>query len=135
MIEVEDVISELESGLISFEDLSEYLHAHVQGMWIVSDPSVMISLQVLLAASEIDRGFPDSTVDIGITAKPLNEAKWFKTKASVLSRNFSCIAIFESGGLNIDPAELNEVIVISSGRPLHSAACALQDPWDYKESG
>jgi len=48
----------------------------------------------------------------------------------ILSRQatFSCIAFFESGGFNIDPIYLGNVIAISSGNSIFVAAPLLCDP-------
>jgi hypothetical protein len=48
----------------------------------------------------------------------------------VLNRQatFSCIAFFESGGFNIDPANLSRVMAMSSGNSIFVAAPLLCDP-------
>jgi hypothetical protein len=147
-LELDYVISEIEAGLFSAASLSEILDIPVGSLWIerqqldendearnteanyirAQSKEVAKSLDALVKAAKVYRDLPNSTIDIGVTSQPLAAAKYLESSGSMLADKFSCIAFFESGIINVDPEELNEVIAISSGNSLHIAACCLQDP-------
>jgi hypothetical protein len=136
IIDIDSVISYLEAGIFSVASLSKYLAEPEEEFWMFPTNSILKSFQTLLAASALYRDLPDSTVSIEVTTKCLGDAKWARESAtaSALMKNFSCIALFE-GGLDIDPAELEDVLAISSGNSLHIAAFCLQDPWHEAKPG
>jgi hypothetical protein len=129
-LDIDHVIYSLEQDILSAESVSNYSN------------SVMYSLKgsfdALLGVADIYRNLPDSTIDIGVTSKPLGNAKWRAKRRLAgmkLACNFSCIAMFESGGIDVDPSELMDVIAISSGNSLHIAECCLRDPWHEESEG
>jgi hypothetical protein len=136
-LEIDYVISQLEQGTFSSEGLSRHLN-NPQEFWKIPGSSIEDSFAALLGVAEVYKNLPDSTIDIEVTSTPLNDAKWQQKSslsATKLARDFSCIARFESGGIDVDPVELTDVIAISSGNSLHIAACCLRDPSEDQDSG
>ena len=136
-LEIDYVISQLEQGAFSSESLSRHLN-NPQEFWEIPGFSIEDSFAALLGVAEVYKNLPDSTIDIEVTSTPLNDAKWQQKSslsATKLARDFSCIARFESGGIDVDPVELTDVIAISSGNSLHIAACCLRDPSEDQNSG
>jgi hypothetical protein len=135
-LEIDYVISQLEQGAFSSESLSRHLNSPLE-FWKISGSSIEDSFTALLGVADVYKNLPDSTIDIEVTSTPLTDAKWHQTSsfaATKLARDFSCIARFESGGIDIDPVELTDVIAISSGNSLHIAACCLRDPSEDQNS-
>jgi len=136
-LEIDYVISQLKQGAFSSESLSRHL-TNPQEFWKIPGSSIEDSFAALLGVAEVYKNLPDSTIDIEVTSTPLKDAKWQQKSsfsATKLARDFSCIARFESGGIDVDPVELTDVIAISSGNSLHIAACCLRDPSENQNSG
>lgn len=132
ILDVEYVISELENGRFSAESLSPCLANLARGIFLSDSTAARASVEAWVVASEIFRDLPNATIDIGVTSRPLCESHWLSTTASAVARRFSCIAMFESGGLNIHPTQLEDVIAISSSNSLYIAAYLLHDPWNHE---
>jgi hypothetical protein len=122
-----------------------------RAIWILAAPRIhantLISLEALAIASHVYKQFPSATVSLRITSQPLYKAEClpritpgglallnkgenamnigqFITRAEA----FSLIAMFESGGLSIDPKHLTRVMAISASNSIFVAACVLSDP-------
>ena len=111
-------------------------------------PDTLIdSFNALYLATELYRHFPPVTIPVGIVSRPIHRSKWFqnhtgdfrrgksgeRTVASswpLMSELFSCIAMFESGGLDIDPTYLTNVFALSSRNSIFVAGALLSDPSD-----
>jgi hypothetical protein len=104
-------------------------------------PQIISSLTALRLASQIYKQFPPATIPLKITLQRLDLAHWpmkdpeaglrQETKTlRELSRAqvFSCLAMFESGGINIDPAQLKGVMAMSAGNSIFAAEVLLSDP-------
>ncbi|KAI0881530.1 uncharacterized protein GGS22DRAFT_196460 [Annulohypoxylon maeteangense] len=103
-------------------------------------PNYVSSLRASATAMEIytnlgaDATLKTSTID----KTTLKSARWFINKYDydvtswmvLLSRSeaFSCIAMFESGGLNIDPLGLEEVFAMTSGNSIFVSSSMICDP-------
>ncbi|KAI0416558.1 hypothetical protein F5X98DRAFT_179954 [Xylaria grammica] len=83
---------------------------------------------------------PDATIKTSITDKStLKSARWIphqeEKNASPLriklskAEAFACIAMFESGGLNIDPVGLKEVFAMTSGNSIFVSSSVICDPF------
>lgn len=105
------------------------------------------SLMILTQATKLYDCLPGTTVSISILNHPLIEAKWhcvdaslyldqglFDTKdptsAHVLlqSEIFACIAMFESGNLNLATESCRSVMAMSSGNSIFTVSALLNDP-------
>ncbi|KAK3174200.1 hypothetical protein OEA41_001444 [Lepraria neglecta] len=116
------------------------------------------SLNNLTVASALYRRLPGATVSISVVQIPMYTVKWavygpinfdisdfrlfgFREHVSQWqgdpnkamlyfpkTAQFACIAMFESGTLNIDPAGLSTVMALSSGNSIFVVDSLLQDP-------
>jgi hypothetical protein len=93
------------------------------------------SLLASAIANIIYEQFPNVTIPLRLVDRPLGGALWLPdvpTESMWLNmdrcRTFACIAMFESGGLNIDPSHLSRVFALSSRNSLLVAGTILSDP-------
>ena len=95
------------------------------------------SLVILAEATRLYDELPGATVSISVLGTPLHKAKWYHCRSQrwwqrlgVLSRSakFACIAMFESGNLNLDPDSIQSVMAMSSGNSIFTLTALLQDP-------
>jgi hypothetical protein len=115
------------------------------------------SLKYLLVASTLYSRLPGATVSIRVVQTPLHTVRWAEhelNKAEIVDfkafgfqkyfewykdvdkemlwfpkrAQFACIAMFESGTLDIDPAGLSSVMALSSGNSIFVVDSLLQDP-------
>ena len=97
-------------------------------------------LRACASAAEIYKLLPDATVSTSVLSQTLDLAKWIPSRVEarsqpmrlVLSKAevFACIAMFDSGTCNLDPAGLREVFAISSGNSIYVAGPLLCDPYE-----
>jgi hypothetical protein len=95
------------------------------------------SISALAQATALYDQLPGATVSISVLNVSLREAKWRncyhkrkRTHLGQLSRcgKFACIAMFESGNLNLDPDSITSVMAMSSGNSIFTLSALLQDP-------
>lgn len=89
------------------------------------------SLRALSLATKTYKDLPGSTISLGIISTTLHDALWLPSEhIQQLSRQekFACIAMFESGSYNIDPATLNDVIALSSRNSIFASKLLHHDP-------
>lgn len=94
------------------------------------------SLDAFIYAAKLFAYFPEATVDLSVIRNPLHLAKWAQPAVTAfpnLGRAFSCLAMFETGTLNIDPSELKNTMAMSAGSSLFMAQYLLGDPADMLE--
>jgi hypothetical protein len=100
-----------------------------------------MSLRACVAASEVYKLIPDSTISTVVVSQPLWKSKWMLeqprwtshlTQGGEMSRAqvFACIAMFDSGTCNLDPDSLREAFAMSSGNSIYVAAPLLCDPYE-----
>ncbi|KAK0612618.1 hypothetical protein B0T17DRAFT_511795 [Bombardia bombarda] len=107
----------------------------------------MTSMHVLGSGIEVYNHLPSALVDMKITTTPLYLAKWadpdLRRTMQVLSqdpdlepntsdlatvRHFSCIALFDTGHINLHPTHFVNAMAISSGDSLYVSEKLLSDP-------
>lgn len=115
-----------------------------------SEAEALHSLRCLEAAVMIFKQLPSATLSLNAISHPgLASALWATASEpavvddlnrtekflqhllpQTVRRNatFSCIAFFESGGFDIDPAQLKNAMAVSSGNSIYVAAPLLCDP-------
>ncbi|MCJ1419369.1 hypothetical protein MMC32_005723 [Xylographa parallela] len=101
------------------------------------------SLRVLASAVLVYKLLPSATIPVSICDNQIEQARWIplegQKKLHFESDNlmpypldrpstFACIAMFESGSMNLDPKVLSEVMAMSSGNSIYVAAPLLCDP-------
>jgi hypothetical protein len=108
---------------------------------------IIKTLQAFDIASRIYEQFPSATIPLKITSSPIISATWLPplpstwqpsfmnvghniTPLQLMTRPqvFSCLAMFESGGINVNPAQLKGVMAMSAGNSIFVAEILLSDP-------
>ncbi|KAN0103161.1 hypothetical protein V8E51_011474 [Hyaloscypha variabilis] len=99
------------------------------------------SLRAGLVATEIYKLLPDATISTTVVSQSLWLSKWLpahrEDQNHLLSsvevtraQAFACVAMFESGSCNLDPAGLQEAFALASGNSIYVAAPLLCDPFE-----
>ena len=99
-------------------------------------PSYYKSLRALAAAQEVFNKLPNAEVDLAVVSRSLSQAKWAQslwllpdfvmTRASAVA----CICMFESGELNLQPEDLEDVMAVSSSNNLYASEILFCDPYE-----
>lgn len=121
-----------DQGWLINEDIHQIRHRGVSSR-------LHASLHAVSFATATYRHFNNASVSLKILNYPIGNANWFKGmetpssreksgSAYTLARSFACIAMFESGGLNLDLEDLDRVFAMSSGNSLFVAEIVLCDP-------
>ena len=133
----ERLSDELRSSTWAAPKISECLK-QFQKKW----PFSWGSLTAFAYASRLFEEFPETTVALSVIEKPLHEAKWVGLPYSYalteargeigldqpLENLFACLAMFESGSLDLDPHDLEHVMAMAAGNNLFIADYVLCDP-------
>ena len=100
--------------------------------------SYYMSLKALAAAQEVFNDLPNAEVDLAVVSRSLSQAKWAQslwllpdfdfvmTRASAVA----CICMFESGELNLEPDDLEDVMAVSSSNNLYASEVLFCDPYE-----
>lgn len=94
---------------------------------------VLKSLRSLEVATSIYNRLDGATISSSIVERGLHEAKWAvagRDFSLTRSMVFSCIAMMETGKINLDAQRLEHVIALSSGNSLFVSTRLLTDPYD-----
>ena len=92
------------------------------------------SLHALYAASRIYGGLTNADVDLSIMSMPLHEASWVQKLSSKKivdldrSHTLACVALFDTGSVDLYPEDLESVMAISSGNSLYATEILFCDP-------
>jgi hypothetical protein len=103
----------------------------------------------MAAISELYSDWPEATISISSTKRPLGLAHWaanLSEKMPVLaleksetkrfrSTKFACLAMLESGGHDIHPDQLELVMALATANSIYAAESLLQDPYQEDRSG
>jgi len=135
-----DIAAILDSKLIH----ESFLSKHLKHLWDFGKDQqpYFQALHAASAAADLYGQLKGSTIDLSVTSKSLAKTTWFPgstqyAKQRFLSRTqaFACIAFFESGGLELSPDRLENVMALSSGSSLYVAEALLRDPWITANQG
>jgi len=135
----------LRSGKAKSEKLVEYLKSYQvaeegsTSQQYFEKPTIHVtdSISSLAQATALYDQLPGATVSISVLNVSLREAKWRKCyhrrqrthfKQLCWCEKFACIAMFESGNLNLDPDTIDSVMAMSSGNSIFTLSALLQDP-------
>ena len=94
------------------------------------------SLDNLAAAQTVFKKLPNAEIDLAVISRCLSEAKWAKDHNPfddvLMSRasTVACICMFESGELDLDPEDLEDVVAVSSSNNLYASEVLSCDPSD-----
>ena len=92
------------------------------------------SFFVLLKAHQVYSTMPEAEISMALLSKPLVEAKWAKAflgkkgAESERALSLACIALFDSGTIDLKPEYFDEVLAISSGNSLYASELLFCDP-------
>lgn len=92
--------------------------------------NIKSSLDVLARTTKLYDKLPGATVSMNVTKRPLHLAKWAIAVEEDWASKFACIAMFETGTLDIGPDALLSVMAMSSGNSIYVANGLIQDPSD-----
>lgn len=133
----------LRSGKANSENLVEYLKSYQvaeegstsQQSFEKHTSHATDSISSLAQATALYDQLPGATVSISVLNVSLREAKWSyfwgnlpSLENLLRSYNFACIAMFESGNLNLDPESIKSVMAMSSGNSIFTLSALLHDP-------
>lgn len=103
-----------------------------------ADEDYFMSLDTLKDASAIYSELSGATVNLSVCKIPLTSAKWYQApkkpqtpKYYTPAYKFACIAMFESGILNLEPSVFADAIAISLGNSLYVSQTLLRDPYSH----
>ena len=152
----QDMYSLFEDGKMDEDRLIHNLAYHFQTAEVKTDP-YMQSAKAVSSAAQIYRNFQDATIDIRVLQRKLWETQWVRgarrysvndeitqtrhNPPSLLpysldrAHAFACVTMFESGHYDANPAELENVMAMSSGDSLYVGAALLCDPSRESFSG
>ena len=108
-------------------------------LWTSNLSEHLQSLNALVYAAKLFDHLPEATIALSVIQNPLHLAKWAQSSPSQahgfleLGKDFSCLAMFETGSLDIDPLELKDVMAMSAENSLFMAQYILDDPADVAE--
>jgi hypothetical protein len=88
-------------------------------------------------AAELYADLPYATISTLILSRPLSVAHWLEQTGYLtahlkleltLPQAFACLAMFDSGTVNLWPSDLSEAFALSSGNSIFVASAFLEDP-------
>lgn len=108
-------------------------------MHSLSQSDMLVSLRALSTVEKIFKKMPGFTTPIKVAKTGIWKGKWIPKQGAdlrtdqndfrlSLEQTFACVTLFESGGFNLEPEHLREVMAISSGNSLFVPKVLLQDP-------
>ena len=96
----------------------------------INDSSLEITSLIALAnAHEIYQTLPEAEVDLSVASRPLCEAKWSVIRQLSRTIALACVTMFDTGSLDIDPLDLDQVIAISSANKIYAIESLFSDPY------
>ncbi len=116
----------------SWESVSMFKNA---GGSVPTTGTYFESLIALARAREVYVNLPEAEVDLNVVSIPLWSTKWATAALfhdhQVLTRavSFACVAMFDTGYLDLDLEAFDEVIAISSANTIYASEILFCDPW------
>lgn len=113
-----------------FEHFEYFANPAVLGF---DTPDYFLSLIALARAHKTYEALPEAEIDLKATSRALCSAKWAKKYFARLagldrSTSFACVALFDTGFVDIDPDDLVDVLAVSSTNTLYASELLFQDP-------
>ncbi|KAL5328141.1 hypothetical protein ACEPPN_005850 [Leptodophora sp. 'Broadleaf-Isolate-01'] len=91
-------------------------------------------LFALYKASLVYSRLPTADIDLSIASRPMNRSQWAQMEGGAASSTvrraeaFACVAMLDTGHVDLDPASFTDVMAISSGDTLYVSEMLLNDP-------
>lgn len=142
-ITMKDLVFALRKGLVSKKGLFGNLpslqsqgKSHENASRETNNRVYYQSLDAVQEVAEIYSQLPGAHVDLHVTSITLSSSQWWKGNVKrsqcmnrELSHVFSCVALFETGRVNVTPDEIgNAAIAISNSNSIFVASELLLDP-------
>lgn len=137
----------------------EKLEVHLTHVWFAkASPEYVRSMRALATADQIYKLMPNASVSLSVLRKELGQQKWvpceddaehpyeddkddefvivkrnrsgFEVFDVARSESFSCVALFETGTMDLSPDCFTNVMAISSGNFIFASSSILCDPWE-----
>ena len=133
-ISVKDLLSLIDSGGITRSQLASRL---IDSGYLSRFSTCFQSLQAVHEAEQIYSYLRGARVDLQVTSHTLSLSKWWnnssysivKSDTRDLRNVFSCIALFETGFMDVDPATMGEgIIAMCNANSIFVASELLLDP-------
>ncbi|KAE8383061.1 hypothetical protein BDV26DRAFT_180354 [Aspergillus bertholletiae] len=136
---------------------AEKLEFHLKHVWFArASPEYVRSMRALVTADQIYKLMPNATVSLSVLRKELGKQRWvpcednmehpyedhqddefvivkrnrsgFEVFDVARSESFSCVALFETGTMDLSPDCFTNVMAISSGNSIFASGSILCDP-------
>ncbi|KAH9210642.1 hypothetical protein DL95DRAFT_307664 [Leptodontidium sp. 2 PMI_412] len=91
-------------------------------------------LFALYKSSLVYSRLPTADIDLSIASRPMNRSQWAQMEGGAASSTvrraeaFACVAMLDTGHVDLDPASFTDVMAISSGDTLYVSEMLLNDP-------
>ncbi|EIT74986.1 hypothetical protein AO1008_07794 [Aspergillus oryzae 100-8] len=137
----------------------EKLEVHLTHVWFAkASPEYVRSMRALATADQIYKLMPNASVSLSVLRKELGQQKWvpceddaehpyeddkddefvivkrnrsgFEVFDVARSQSFSCVALFETGTMDLSPDCFTNVMAISSGNSIFASSSILCNPWE-----
>ncbi|GMF66839.1 unnamed protein product [Aspergillus oryzae] len=137
----------------------EKLEVHLTHVWFAkASPEYVRSMRALARTDQIYKLMPNASVSLSVLRKELGQQKWvpceddaehpyeddkddefvivkrnrsgFEVFDVARSESFSCVALFETGTMDLSPDCFTNVMAISSGNFIFASSSILCDPWE-----
>lgn len=126
-VPLDEIVTSLEQHAVR-----ESLMKQLKEFWDKDHRDHLDSLCAFASASALFKHLPGATIALSVMKQPLHEAKWWKfgSKLSGVGHALSCLALFETGSVDVNPMELQDVMAMSAGNSLFMAEYIFDDPGD-----
>ncbi|KAJ5202033.1 uncharacterized protein N7498_006696 [Penicillium cinerascens] len=129
VLHLSDLRAWFRSGSVDFRVVARKLQSTTQ---IPRYQNYFDSLRAFSKAHEIYSYLPGARVDLRLTDHSMRSQWWSATTRiqgnMSLGRTFSCIALFETGYLDIDPDSFKDALAICCDNSIFVASLLLRDP-------
>ncbi|KAE8308439.1 hypothetical protein BDV41DRAFT_568198 [Aspergillus transmontanensis] len=138
---------------------AEKLEVHLTHVWLAkASPEYVRSMRALATADRIYKIMPNASVSLSVLRKELGQQKWvpceddaehpyeddkddefvivkrnrsgFEVFDVARSESFSCVALFETGTMDLSADCFTNVMAISSGNSIFASSSILCHPWE-----
>ncbi|TGJ84173.1 hypothetical protein E0Z10_g4603 [Xylaria hypoxylon] len=123
-------LGQIENIILSFSLKNDLLVSYLK-RWTNPWQAGVTSLSALSQLHQLYQDLDGARINLKVLQSQLHKAKWAEEgmiRMEKLTSMFACIAMMESGELDIIPSSLENVIALSSGDSIFVDSTLLQDP-------
>lgn len=102
-------------------------------------PQYMQTLYAIYSVSLTYHHMHNAEINLNVLSLPLYKAKWAADASSAtetnisISQAFACVAMLDSGFVNLAPQDCKDVMAVSSGNSLYVSSLLLNDPCNMSD--